>query len=377
MSKKLPPHAWSASLAYYTIVHDILNIELRLLEPEFVEWYMDLSPDERETWKSDMIEYELEREADQVYKDSLKMAKTQDYPTWTERLAPLGGPDDWVRAEWEILRQDPKKFAEGQREICLKVERFVYESSYSYLIEDLEEALSRPWDHDKYVNRICEKYVNEQIDDTLRLFNLSEKDISRQSALALRRLVGFIDARCRYEDLAKWSVPNQERLDRSAQLMLAHMEDLKRGCTNEELEAINDLYDIYLSRNETAYGKNRPHLPKPKQRVTKKSRTRKARKAAAKAAEEAAAKAAGEKAALIRKGWTPSMVQRWQAHKKECSDTPLSVPPKLTSKKDERLLEKYMPLIKETYETWTSVVNKKADIYKNLARAPGSAFSRK
>ena len=110
------------------------------------------------------------------------------------------------------------------------------------LIVDLEEALSRPWDHDKYVNRICEKYVNEQIDDTLRLFNLSEKDISRQSALALRRLVGFIDARLNYERLAEWSVPDQERLDRSAQLMLAHIKDLKRGCTKEDvLKAANQL----------------------------------------------------------------------------------------------------------------------------------------
>jgi len=333
MRKKLPPHAWDTNSAYYTVVHDVLNIELRILEAEFVGWYKDLTPDERKSWKNDMVEYDLECEADQVYKDSLKMAKTQAWPTWTERLAPVGGPDDFVRAEWEILRQDPKKFAEGQREFCLEVERCVHDANYSYLIEEVEEVLSQPsWDHDRYVDDVYQKYLDKQIERTMKLFNLKDKEISRQSVLALRRLEQFIDVRNRYERLSNLNAPDLIT-NNEAQLLIAHMEDLKRGCTNEELEAINDLYDIYLSRKETVYYED----------TSTKKKNLKQRKVS----------------------------------KKKYKDPFPSMPPTITSHKNRKLLEKHLPLIKETYETWTSAVNKKAEIYKNLVRAPGSAFSRK
>tara|TARA_Y100000592_G_scaffold6457_1_gene9202 strand:+ start:4883 stop:5827 length:945 start_codon:yes stop_codon:yes gene_type:complete len=314
MSKKLPPHPWDTNTAYYTAVHDVLNIELSLLEPEFVVWYKDMTTAERKSWKSDMVEYELQREADQVYKKALKMAKKYG-PDW---LAEMPNVDT------------PQQFAESQREFCLEVERFRHRAKYSYLIEEVEEVLSQPsWDHDKYVDTVCQRYLNEQIEETMDLFNLNEKEISRQSVLALRRLVQFINVRNRYERLSSLSAP-AEITNNEAQLLIAHMEDLKRGCTNEELEAINDLYDIYLQRKETAYEKD----------VQKKRKRRK-------------------------------------TSKKKYKDPFPSSPPTITSNKNRVLLEKHLPLIKETYETWTSAVNKKAEIYKNLVRAPGSAFSRK
>tara|TARA_A100001011_G_scaffold385744_2_gene460287 strand:+ start:4680 stop:5624 length:945 start_codon:yes stop_codon:yes gene_type:complete len=312
--KRLPPHPWDTNTAFYTAVHDVLNIELKLLESEFVSWYKDMTPSERKSWKKDMVQYELECEADKVYKKALKTAKKY-------------GPD-WLAKMPNV--ETPQQFAESQREFCLEVERFRYRASYSYLIDEVEEVLSQPsWDHDKYVDAVCQKYLDEQIEQTMFLFNLNEKEISKQSALALRRLVQFINVRNRFERLSSLNAP-AEITNNEAQLLIAHMEDLKRGCTNEELEAINDLYDIYLQRKETAYEKG----------AQKKGKRRKTSK------------------------------------KKSKFPNPSS-PPTITSNKNQMLLEKHLPLIKETYETWTSAVNKKAEIYKNLVRAPGSAFSRK
>lgn len=323
MPKRLPPYPWDTNTAYYTAVHDVLNIELKLLEAEFVVWYKDMTPDERKSWKNDMVQYELELEADQVYKKALKTAKKHG-PDWLAKIPNV---------------ETPQQYAESQREFCLEVERFRYRAKYSYLIEEVEEVLSQPsWDHDRYVDVICQRYLDEQIERTMELFNLKDKEISRQSALALRRLVQFIHVRNRFERLSNLNAPDIIT-NNEAQLLIAHMEDLKRGCTNEELEAINDLYDIYLHRKETAYEKDAHPGTQPC--TNKKKR------------------------------------KRWKTSKKKYKDPFPSSPPAITSNKDRILLEKHMQLIKETYETWTSAVNKKAEIYENLVRAPGSAFSRK
>ena len=305
MSKRLQPHAWDHESAYYTATHDDLNIEIRLLEPEFVDWYKDLTSNERESWISDMVQYGLEREAGQVYKKHLKKAKA----------------DPNIFLNWG--HETPQEYAESMREGCFIWERFVHESNYAYLTEEVDKLLTRPWDHNKYVAKIYEDYVNKQIEDTLEMFYITEQEMSRQSVLALRRVQNFIAVRNTFERLQDVKAPSMF-VDEQAQMLMAHARDLKRGCTTEELEAINDLYDIYLARQKIAYKINDKALSKKQLK------------------------------SLRRDG-----------------------PHKVATNRERSALDRHMPLIKETYDTWTSSVNKKNEIYRNLARTPCSAFSRK
>ena len=259
------PHAWDYKTAYYTAVNKELEEQVRLLELSFVEWYKALTPAARESWMKDMIEYDLQCEADETYKKFL---------------------DRGV------------KVAEEMREMCFMYERVVHESNYGYLTEDINVAMAK--DYDRYVADIYKQIVDERVERTMDIFRIEEKEMSTQSLLALNRVIKLVNIRNQFDRLNDLGAP-KIIIDDAAEYLIARVQDIKRGCTTEELEAINDLYDIFLARQENKY--------KLKKRL-------------------------------------------------------LSA------------VKKHMPIVRETYETWTSAVNKKNDIYRKMARAPGSGFSR-
>ena len=257
-----PKWTWDSKLAYYEEYNHEISRKIRFLEPEFIEWYKARSHPERISWVKEMTAFDVHQEADGVY---------EEY-------------------------SDPET-AEKRRRACIYVEGFIHWCNYAYLIEEVNEAINKGWDHDQYVsNKLNEEFTNTVEDMRGRYgFVLDNKEISDDAILSLSHLYRFLVEQSNYDFLMD-RCPGYV-VEKKARDLRASYEGIKRSCTEQELKAANIAYDAYLERQKT-----KENFSEQEQKV--------------------------------------------------------------------------FPVIKEAYETWNSLINKKNEIYKKGVRMAGAGFSK-
>jgi len=151
---------------------------------------------------------------------------------------------------------------EEMRKGCLYVESFVHWCNYAYLVEEVNEVLLKGWNYSQYKSIVKERRAQEVLDGIHERFVLKCDELSDDDMLALARLYHFV---CSQKNLEFWtreqaspfSSITEQTLDVWREEVVAHLNGLKRGCTEKELKVVSMAYDIYLERSKSKKEFNR------------------------------------------------------------------------------------------------------------------------
>tara|TARA_R100000664_G_C2740287_1_gene128894 strand:+ start:395 stop:1363 length:969 start_codon:yes stop_codon:yes gene_type:complete len=246
---------WDSTTAYYSEYSDVLGRNIRFLEPDFVSWYKDLSESDRISWVKDMTSFDLHKEADDVYDEYSNSEVAERF------FVNYGGREHFLEKNPNFSTP-----AEFMRSGCFYVEAFVYWCNYAYLIEEVNKAISKGHDHDRYVSEKIDEEVFDLIEHMRGKygFMLSEDELPNENILALTRLYRFFSLQKDYSIYAKCIVPPglQYRVQEKAEELRGAYENIRKTCSEAELKAISIAYDAYLEKQ-----KSKKQLSKQEQEI--------------------------------------------------------------------------------------------------------------
>ena len=242
---------WDCMTAYYSEYNNALLRKIRFLEPEFISWYKGLSDSERISWVKDMTSFDLHKEADDVYDEYSNPEVVKQWLSYREQLLEKDPMLELVGFNQET----DKSQAELMRSGCFYVEAFVHWSNYAYLIEEINEVISKGFDHDRYVSEKIDEQISDMIDRMRGEygFMLSEDELPNDNILALSRLYRFFIMQKNYNFNARCLTPPalEHKAQEEAENLRGAYENIRKTCTEAELKAISIAYDAYLEKEKS------------------------------------------------------------------------------------------------------------------------------